>query len=860
MLKKIKFRSWATILLIFYFNAGFCQSIVSDTTQFIIKRASENYNTGKFHNFLWGSHYRKEWYTPVKFQKVMLDTLKGGLIPYKTGGGRQSKSIRVTDKNKREYVFRSIDKSFSGALPPIAQNTFISHLADDQVTIAHPYANRIVAPLAEAAKIYHASPDLYYVPVQKTLGVFNDSTGNTLYSFEQRPDENWETAANFGNSKKIVSTEKMLEKILEDNDNETDQQMFAKCRLFDMLIGDWGRHEDQWRWASFKDGKKTLYQPIPRDRDNAFSKFDGLLLKILIPAANALHLQTFDYKIKDVNHFNFPARNLDHHLLNEVTETQWLNIAAQLKEELTDKVIDNAVKQMPPEVYEISGPEIAAKLKARRNDLEKYALTYYKFLSKEVEITGTEKNESFEIKRLSNKETEVNIYKITKDGDTKKKPLYHRIFKTNETKEIRLYGIAGNDEYKVTGNVKKGIKIRMIGGREKDQYTDSSHVSGATHKTKIYDNQGNDIITSKETAVTLSSDSAINQYNYAYFNYDKKKLAPIAFYNNDDRIYVGLAFSSSKYKWRKYPLADMQYLDVKYSLSQKAFSSTYNGIYTDLLGKWNFTTDLNYDAIRWTNFYGLGNNTILQTKDRNYYRNSDKEFNAAVGVNRVFKNKHRFFVKAFYQNYTVLKDSAAYLVKQFAPTPNIIFQSNDYAGVKAGYVFQSLNDSILPVKGISIGLYGSYTNDLRRSSGNLGKYEGSVKWYAPLSKKVGLVFHAGGSTLTGSPQFFQYNTIGGNENLRGYQRDRFYGNSTAYLQNELRWITDFHSYIFNGKIGFFALYDAGRVWLNGEKSDRWHSAYGAGIIVSPFNRITVSAAYAISPEDTNIHISVFKPF
>ena len=120
------------------------------------------------------------------------------------------------------------------------------------------------------------------------------------------------------------------------------------------------------------------------------------------------------------------------------------------------------------------------------------------------------------------------------------------------------------------------------------------------------------------------------------------------------------------------------------------------------------------------------------------------------------------------------------------------------------------------------------------------------------------MIRAGGTTLTGNPEFFQYNRIGSSETLRGHQRDRFYGNSTAYNQNELRWMHDVRSKIYNGKITFFGLYDVGRVWLKNEKSDKWHTGYGAGIMLSPFNKITVSAAYAFSAEDQSLHLNLHK--
>ena len=287
---KINFKksiSLLTLILFVVFNGTAQQKKITDSSSFIKIKASDKYNKSKFYKFFWGEHYRKEWNTPVAVKQVELDTMSGGLTAYQTGGSRQTKSIRVKDKNEREYAFRSVDKSFGGALPEIALGTFIEDLANDQVTISHPYSALVVAPLADAAKIYHANPQLVYVPKQNALGKYSDSSGNILYTFEQRPDENWETAANFGYSKKIVSTEKMLEKILEDNDNKVDQKAFVKARLFDIFIGDWGRHDDQWRWATFKDGKKTTYVPIPRDRDNAFTKFDGVLLNTLIRAAGA---------------------------------------------------------------------------------------------------------------------------------------------------------------------------------------------------------------------------------------------------------------------------------------------------------------------------------------------------------------------------------------------------------------------------------------------------------------------------------------------------------------------------------------------------------------------------------------------
>src|SRR5215813_1601816 len=233
------------------------------------------YNRSGYHNFWWGKHYRSEWTTAVRVNNFYLDTAKGGLEIEKEGGSRQSMGLRLKDKNGKEYVLRSIDKDFRNGLPEMFHKTFIGHIAKDQSSIGYPFAAVTITPMIEATGIYHTTPQVVFVPEQKALGDYNKKFGNQLYMFEERPEDDQEDADNFGHSKKVISTEKVYEKIYEDNDNHIDQKAFAKARLFDMFIGDWGRHADNWRWAEFKGENTDIYRPVPRDRDQAHTKFDG---------------------------------------------------------------------------------------------------------------------------------------------------------------------------------------------------------------------------------------------------------------------------------------------------------------------------------------------------------------------------------------------------------------------------------------------------------------------------------------------------------------------------------------------------------------------------------------------------------
>ncbi len=56
-------------------------------------------------------------------------------------------------------------------------------------------------------------------------------------------------------------------------------------------------------------------------------------------------------------------------------------------------------------------------------------------------------------------------------------------------------------------------------------------------------------------------------------------------------------------------------------------------------------------------------------------------------------------------------------------------------------------------------------------------------------------------------------------------------------------------------VGIFGLADAGRVFLEGESSDEWHTAFGGGLWLGFLSRSnTVSAAVASSKERTRVYL------
>ena len=851
-MKKRTFNISTFILLCFMLLKPPVSSAQSDTSKpgHRIVIPGPQYKRTAIHQLFWGRHYRKEWNTPVSMPLFYLDTAAGGLIPYESGGGTQSKSLKLRSIANREYVLRSVDKTFGRALPETYRGTFVEKILNDQVSIAHPYAAITVAPMAEAAKIYHTWPQIVYVPEQKALDSFNNEFANAPYLFEQRPDGNWQEASNFGNAIDIIGTDRVMEQIRSNSSHRIDQQLYMRSRLFDMFIGDWGRHEDQWRWAVFTEGNKTIYRPIPRDRDQTYTKFDGFLLKFAKSAAGLGHLQSFDHSIKNVPEFNFPARFLDRQMANETTLEQWVNTAKDLQTLLTDGVIDSSVKLLPPEVFPLSGTGIISKLKSRRDHLAKYAEEYYLFLVKEVEIVATTDRDLIEIIPQDDKSISIKLYSLT-TNEAEREPYYSKTFFSGETKEIRIFGLDGQDVY----DIKEGhneITIRIIGGPADDEYRISK-----TSNMHVYDSREENLDRSAGSRLHLSDDPNIHTYQYNSFVYSKKGFSPAIFYSREDRIYAGISYKVTNHKWRREPFANKHEVFVRYSVNQAAFNLGYEGQVNNFIGKWNLILNGSYDWVRWTNFYGLGNETRQLSQDRDFHRIRSQDGLGSMGFQRFLGKQSSIAFTPFYETIKLLKDTGRFLMKNFVPViGNQNFIRKHFTGIGVELDLRRWNDVILPTKGINLFTAVRRVYNIRDEK-SFTNYTGNIQFFLPITRWMTLAVNNGAATVRGEPEFYQLNSIGGNR-LRGFRRERFWGQTVFHNNNDLQFIFNVKGNLFNGKAGFIFFGDQGRVWLEGENSDKWHYGYGAGIVLVPFNRAYISVQYGISEDDKVIHLNFRK--
>ena len=223
-----------------------------------------------------------------------------------------------------------------------------------------------------------------------------------------------------------------------------------------------------------------------------------------------------------------------------------------------------------------------------------------------------------------------------------------------------------------------------------------------------------------------------------------------------------------------------------------------------------------------------------------------------AGLSHSVGKQGNITISPFIQTVKLLNDADRFLIKDFLQG-NIdedYFKTKKFAGINASLKLQKINDQVLPTKGYRLTAAATYTKNIQ-SPADFFSTAGDLHLYFPFHRNFVLAVKNGFANVSGNPEFYQLNPIGGRR-LRGYRRERFWGNTAYYNNNELQYLFNFKSILFNGKAGLMLFADQGRVWLSDEHSNVWHYGYGGGLILAPFNKIYIAVMLGTSPENKRI--------
>lgn len=815
--------------------------------------ADPQFKAGKTKQFFFGKHYRTSWGKELdNIPYLNLDTLHGGLTPTEKGGGAQTVSLKFQSGDGQKFAFRSVVKDPNKKLDRELRKTWYGDVMEDFTAHQHPFGSLVVSHFMDELELPHSQPKLYLMPDHPKLGKYRNEFAGKLGFLEIKPKGKKKGRKAFQGADKVSSTFQMYRKLLGDNDNVFDSDKYVMARLLDMWISDWDRHQDNWKWLGYDNGKGITYTPFPKDRDKAFSLFQGLY-QLLDWELFVKDRGRFRESYRSVKSLNFKARNMDRILARDYDYQKWMEATDKFINLMTDEVIEKALSNLPPEVHSLSAPEIARILKVRRGTLKDAVEDYYKLLAKKITIVGTNKREIFEVFRREDNGVEVRVLKRKKKGK-RGQLLFSRTFLPSETKEINLYGLEKGDEFYIGGKSKSSIKVRIIGGDGEDLIVDKSKVENYDNRTLIYDYNKKDTVIVGQSTKLKSHNREIHFEAENFYEDDYAYLIPMANYNVDNGW--GIGFSTGK-SWQRFGKPDF---GVKYSLTalastQNNFSLNLRTQFREVVKKWDMV--FNLDAARpdrnFRFFYGLGNDTEFDRSlfKQNYYTNFTTNFIGELGLLKTFWKKSQLKISGRYEFQKVEissrnKSSASIYREETLPG----FGESILIGPLVDFNLDLRDDVAFPTKGAQLKVnnfsFFNSKNDSelggRISTEALFYYSAGIKVLTTLGIRTGYV------RSYGETPFYYKSYLGQQANLRGFRNNRFGGESAAFVNTDLR----FHfgtilTRVLPLRYGVYGLFDAGKVWIDGEDSDTIHFAYGGGVYLIPY------------VESFNLNLSVAKP-
>ena len=672
-----------------------------------------------------------------------------------------------------------------------------------------------------------------------------------------------------------------MERRLKDNDNGVDEAFVLRSRLFDFWIGDWDRHDDQWRWASFKTKKEEVFRPIPRDRDQAFFVTDGVIPKVWSRKWALPKFEGFNETIRWPSGLSFNARYFDRSFLTGLSEEDWITTAEDIQRRMTDSIIEVSIRRWPKEIFDLHGQEIIRKLKARRSTLVDDARAHYKFLAREVDVVGSNKAELIEVVRLPEGNVSVKMFKLTKERE-KGKTLYDRVFNHSETKSINLFSHGGDDRIEVSGKASNSILVRVIGGDGIDTLYDESQARGLKRKTVFFDNGDlpNVLISNGEVSNRTSDDPDVNMYDRKSFKYNRLAPLIIGNFNPDDGLFIGGGFYHQREGFRKYPFKSRHIGLASVAPRTNSYNFLYRGDFTDVIGKWGLEVNADIKAPNYVNnFFGMGNETDFDRHiDENpqyslhraidFYRFRFEEIRLETYLTKVIGGYGSFKIGPAVQRIEIEEPDRDRYIDEYANTLpyNLYSDDNTYMGASWNITIDKKNHAAAPSRGIVFSLSGRNMAGTDDGAHNFSSYESSLSIYQSVRSSARVVFAArvGGGLNTGNYEFYQAQILDGKTELRGFRKTRFYGDRKVFVNLELRLkLLQLRTYIFPASLGILGFHDVGRVWYkdangidpstNG-KSNVWHRGWGGGIWFTPFNLTVLSVEAGHSDEGTMAYV------
>jgi hypothetical protein len=807
------------------------------------------YEAGAIHRWLFGDDYRHLWTAPVSLEVLDLESTAGGLTPVRRVGGQQTRSLALVGGDGRDWTFRSADKDPSSILPPDLQETIAERIVRDQVAAANPAGALVADRLMAAAGVLHSPQRLVVMPDDPALGEFREVFAGLPGTFEEyvgaRPEA-------YG-AAEVIDDAELHARVRRGPEVRADARAFLRARLLDVFIGDWDRHRGQWRWARVPG--KPGWQPVPEDRDQAFSRFEGLVPSLAREAQP--RFVRFGPEYPGIVGATFNGWEQDRHLLAELDWPGWEETARELQSRLTDAVIAEAVARMPPQYQRLEGERLALALRSRRDGMLDMARRYYLHLARRVDVRATDAAERIEVERRADGSVRVEV----SAGEPADAPPYlSRDLDPADTEELRIHALGGDDRVVVRGRPNR-ILVRVIGGEGNDSLDDA-----AGGGTRFSEAQGrNRVVPGPGTHVDPRPYRPPPPNPRAPWipprDWGRRTLrTPWLGFGPDEGVFLGVAVTTDAYGFRRDPYASRQTLRAGYAVEANAFAADYAGEFRAENSGRRLTVEARASGIETLRFYGFGNETVPQGSG-GFHRVDQRQLALTPGLSFPLVAGLRLGLGATFElSHTAENDDRFIAGLEPRPYGSDVFGQ---AGVVGSLRFDSLDRRRAASRGVLLEARGTWYPELLDVESPFGEVHGTAAAFLSAGGALSptLALRAGGRRVFGRYPFHEAAFLGGSlsteegTSVRGLPRNRFAGDASLFANAELRLRLGRLFLLFPADFGVFGLADIGRVYLEGEVSKRWHHAWGGGVWIAFIDpAYTVSAAVARSEETTSVYV------
>ena len=511
---------------------------------------------------------------------------------------------------------------------------------------------------------------------------------------------------------------------------------------------------------------------------------------------------------------------------------------------------------MPAEWQAIDGARLAKDLKARRDSLVEVADRFYEHLAERADVYLTDLPELVEAKRLEHGDVEVSVRPLPADGPPGD-VTYRRVFQKQETEEIRLYALGGDDRITVTGR-EDGIKLRVIGGPGNDTLDDSQ--GGGT---RMSDSQGQNRVlggpgTRNDTRPYEPPPPPENAPWLPPKDFDSSTWRlPWIGYASDFGFFLGQGLEHRRYGFRKNEFSSRHVFRAGYAFGETSGRFDYSGTFNRENSRNSLGLGFYWSGIEVLRFYGFGNETA---------NNGDKDFYRARQNQVVLYPSFTWSITRTTSltmgpvgRYSRPRGDDPVFVDQAGP----FYGRDDFGQVGAHALFLlDGRDSIqYPRRGGLLAVRGTVWPKVWDTDSTYGEVNGNANGYLSAGQWLTLAVRGGGQKVFGTYPYFDAASLGGgglekgpldapDATLRGFRAGRFSGDSSVYGNADLRLRLGRATIFVPTHFGIFGLFDVGRVWYEGEDSNDWHTSYGGGVWLSFLKyRSTFTAYYAHSKED-----------